>query len=103
MPHISMLTANQDNYCYIIDLDGTVIAIDPGEAKPVLTYVREKGGKLDLILNTHMHQDHCQGNLVLKQATGCKVIGCDARIPEIDQVLSPEENLPTLAQNIKVL
>ncbi|MGM0417039.1 MAG: hydroxyacylglutathione hydrolase [Thermodesulfobacteriota bacterium] len=103
MPHITMLTTNQDNYCYILNLDGAVIAIDPGEAEPVLTYVREKGGELDLILNTHMHQDHCQGNLTLKKATGCKVMGCDTRIPEIDQVISPEENLPTPAQKLQVL
>lgn len=96
MPHIAMLTTNQDNYCYILNLDGATIAIDPGDAEPVLSYMREERCNLDLILSTHMHQDHCQGNMALKQATGCKVMGCDVRIPGIDQILAPGRIYPPL-------
>jgi len=103
MPNIAMLATNQDNYCYILKLGGATIAIDPGEAEPVLAFVREQGDNLDLILNTHRHQDHCQGNLALKQATGAKVMGCDARIAGIDQVLSPGETIPAPAEKLQVL
>lgn len=103
MKHIDILATNQDNYCYIINQNGAIIAIDPGEAKPVLAFLRQKGRGLDLILNTHSHQDHCQGNLALKQSAGCKVMGGDARIPGIDQVLTPGVNLPAPAYKLQVI
>ncbi|MCA1796025.1 MAG: hydroxyacylglutathione hydrolase [Geobacteraceae bacterium] len=103
MPHIAMLSTNQDNYAYILRLDGGIIAIDPGEAEPVFAYLEEEKCGLDLILNTHMHHDHCQGNIALKQATGCKVMGSDERIPRIDEVLTPGDKLPTPAQTLQIL
>lgn len=103
MPHIAMLRTHEDNYSYILHLNAGITAIDPGEAEPVLEYLdREKCG-LDLILNTHMHNDHCHGNMVLKQATGCRVMGTDARIPGIDEVLIPGGNPPAPAQTLQII
>jgi hydroxyacylglutathione hydrolase len=103
MSSITMLTINRDNYCYILKLDGATIAIDPGEAEAVLDFIGKETCNLDLILNTHMHQDHCGGNLRLKQATGCKIMGCDMRIPGIDTILVHGEVLPEPAKKIQVL
>lgn len=103
MPNITMLTINRDNYCYILKLDGATIAIDPGEAEPVLDFIGKETCNLDLILNTHMHQDHCGGNLSLKQATGCKIMGCDMRIPGIDTILIDGEKLPETGEKLQVL
>jgi hydroxyacylglutathione hydrolase len=69
----------------------------------VLKYLNKENCGLDLILNTHMHQDHCNGNMTLKQATGCKVMGCDERIPGIDKVLIPGHSLPVPAQALQVI
>ena len=78
-----------DNYVYLIhDPDsGATAAIDPPAAAPVLDALKRKGWQLTHILNTHHHHDHTGGNLDLKQATGCTIIGSrrDAgRIPGMD-------------------
>ncbi|MDD2558428.1 MAG: hydroxyacylglutathione hydrolase [Desulfuromonadaceae bacterium] len=103
MPRIAIIPIHQDNYSYILSLNGVNIAIDPGEAEPVMDHLREQKCGLDVILNTHMHQDHSHGNLALKQATGCKIMGRDERIPGIDQVLTQEGALPAPVQKLQML
>lgn len=79
----------QDNYGYLIrDPKGNATAIvDPAVAEPILRALAKRHWGLDYILNTHHHYDHTGGNLDLKQATDCKVIGArydSERIPGID-------------------
>ena len=100
MTHIHMLATNQDNYFYLVHHAGATIVIDPREAAAVLAYLDQHGCHLALILNTHMHQDHCQGNVELKQATGCVVIGGDERIPGIDHILKGESLVPQLNSEV---
>ena len=38
-----------------------------------------RGRKLDLLVNTHLHSDHCGGNAALQQAYGCRTL-----IPEAE-------------------
>jgi len=96
MIQVQMLPTNEDNYCYVIHVDGATVVVDPGDAQPVLRYLEQHGCTLSLILNTHMHQDHCQGNKELKRVTGCTIIGADKRIPEVDVVLTGEGSLAQL-------
>lgn len=44
-------------------------------APQTLALVRQALGErpLDLLLNTHLHSDHCGGNALLRQAYGCRV------------------------------
>lgn len=81
-----------DNYNYIVreSASGVTAAVDPSFAEPVLEILEKKNWQLNYILSTHHHHDHVGGNVPLKQATGCKVIGYagDAtRIPGIDYSL----------------
>ena len=65
----------------------TTAAVDPTEAEPVLAALATRDWTLDFILTTHHHADHTDGNLPLKAATNCTVIGSKrdgARIPAID-------------------
>ena len=78
-----------DNYGYLIhDPEaGVTAAIDTPEAAAINAALKEKGWSLTHILNTHHHFDHAGGNLELKEAWGCTIVGCrdDAeRIPGID-------------------
>ena len=53
----------------------------------MLDALKETGWQLTHILNTHHHSDHTGGNLELKAATGCTIVGPRAdrdRIPGID-------------------
>jgi hydroxyacylglutathione hydrolase len=78
-----------DNYIYLAHdpRGGATGVIDPAEAAPVLAAAKAKGWTITHILNTHHHGDHVGGNLEIKQATGCTIVGprADAaRIPGID-------------------
>jgi glyoxylase-like metal-dependent hydrolase (beta-lactamase superfamily II) len=68
------LSAN--NILFIGD-DGTTL-VDSGyltHAPQTLALVRHALGdrKLDLLVNTHLHSDHCGGNAALKGAFGCRI------------------------------
>ncbi len=78
-----------DNYVYLArdPETGSTAVVDPADAEPVLAAARAKGWSITHILNTHHHPDHVGGNLEIKQATGCTIVGprADAaRIPGID-------------------
>jgi hydroxyacylglutathione hydrolase len=86
---IRQIPVLRDNYVYLIhDGDsGATGIVDPAVAAPVLAACGETGWRLTHILNTHHHADHTGGNLELKAATGCIVVGPRAdraRIPGID-------------------
>ncbi len=79
----------QDNYGFLLHApaSGVTAAVDTPEVEPILRALDEKGWTLTYIFNTHHHGDHAGGNLALKAATGCRIVGprADAgRIPGID-------------------
>ena len=61
------LPALTDNYIYLImDSSSPQLAVvDPGDAEPVLEYLKKTGRRLTAILNTHHHGDHTAGNKAL--------------------------------------
>ncbi|MGH6719996.1 MAG: hydroxyacylglutathione hydrolase, partial [Alphaproteobacteria bacterium] len=78
-----------DNYVYLVREAGAGVVgvVDPAVVDPVLAALEARGWCLTHILNTHHHGDHVGGNLALKAATGCTVVGPRAdraRIPGID-------------------
>jgi hydroxyacylglutathione hydrolase len=66
-----------DNYCYFIHCNesGHTTCVDPGEALPVLTALKQWGWKLHTILLTHHHDDHIGGAEVVAAATGAIMYG----------------------------
>jgi hydroxyacylglutathione hydrolase len=74
-----------DNYIWLIDspaAPGKVVAVDPGDAAPVLDELRRSGSSLAGILLTHHHPDHIGGVGGLLAGAPVPVIGPDdARIP----------------------
>lgn len=79
-----------DNYGVLIrDAEaGVCAAIDAPEAKAVEKALADTGWRLTQILTTHHHNDHTAGNIALKAATGCTIIGPRAeaaKIPGIDR------------------
>jgi hydroxyacylglutathione hydrolase len=55
------IPAFTDNYIWCIEKNSNCVVVDPGEAKPVLDYLQEKGLELTGILVTHHHHDHMGG------------------------------------------
>lgn len=67
-----------DNYGLLVRdaASGVVATIDTPDAAVILEQLERTGwGRLDLILNTHWHPDHTQGNARLKAETGCQIVG----------------------------
>jgi hydroxyacylglutathione hydrolase len=74
---------------------GLTAAVDTPDPVAILSACTAAGWRLSHVFNTHHHHDHVSGNLALKEATGCTVVGaaCDAaRIPGIDAALADGES-----------
>lgn len=105
---VELLPALADNYIYLVHepASGTVVAVDPGTADPVIGALEARGWSLDLILNTHHHADHTGGNDALKARYGARVIGPAAeagRIPALDRAVGPGDRLSIGDQRGEVL
>ncbi len=78
-----------DNYGYLVHepLSGLTIAVDTPDAERYLAEAAARGWQINEIWNTHWHPDHAGGNLRIKDATGCRIIGPAgeaAKIPGLD-------------------
>lgn len=86
---IRMFPCLADNYGYLLhDAEsGATAAVDTPDPDEILAQLDSAGWRLTHIFNTHHHSDHAGGNLALKSATGCTIVGprADAaRIPGLD-------------------
>ena len=86
---VEQIPVLKDNYVYLVRdrASGNVAVVDPAVSEPVIERLKALGWRLTHILNTHHHGDHVGGNLALKAATGCTIVGPRAdkdRIPGID-------------------
>ncbi len=76
--------AFQDNYVWTLRHGSSAAVVDPGDAKPVLAYLRAEKLQLSAILNTHHHADHVGGNAELLEHFKVPVYGPrDERIPTV--------------------
>ncbi len=61
MLNIFPIPAFEDNYIWLLQNGSHAVAIDPGDAKPLLTIIDQQSLELDAILITHHHSDHIGG------------------------------------------
>ena len=89
MLDIRQIPVLSDNFIYLVrePASGVVAVVDPAVSEPVLAEANRLGWKITHILNTHHHPDHVGGNMEIKEATGCVIVGPAAdpdRIPGMD-------------------
>jgi hydroxyacylglutathione hydrolase len=88
------LPAFTDNYIWTIRDARRAAVVDPGDAAPVLDFLRREQLELVAILNTHHHADHVGGNSELLRHEKVPVFGPhDDRIPEVTQRLADGERM----------
>jgi hydroxyacylglutathione hydrolase len=88
--------AFSDNYIWLVhDEDSAETAVvDPGNAAPALAEAMRRGWRISQLWNTHWHGDHTGGNLTVKQATGCRILGpAKETIPGIDERLAEGDTI----------
>ncbi len=96
---ISLFRCRTDNFGLLVhDPDsGLTASIDSPDGETICAELDRLNWKLSHIFNTHHHYDHVPGNEMLKQRTGCLIVGSkkDAcRIPGIDVQLQDGESFP---------
>lgn len=86
----------EDNYVWLIQAGNTnsVIVVDPGDAKPVLSYIKAHNLTPVALLITHHHYDHVDGIQPFLQHYNVPVFGPKKeRIPSKTRSLSCTEHL----------
>jgi hydroxyacylglutathione hydrolase len=84
------IPAFTDNYLWVVIQDQQAWVVDPGDAKPIITYFEQENISLRGILITHHHNDHIGGVghlLEWAQAQGNQaVICCGPQHPNISHL-----------------
>jgi hydroxyacylglutathione hydrolase len=96
-----------DNYAWLIhDGDsGETVAVDPGEAAPVLAAATARGWTVGQVWTTHWHPDHTGGNAEM-QAAGARITGPAAeaaKIPTLDVTVAEGDEVRIGAHSATVL
>ena len=110
-PHLNVrpVRAFADNYIWLIEsprAQGRLVAVDPGEAAPVLAELQRSGDSLAAILLTHHHPDHIGGVPELLRHGSVPVIGPDdSRIAQRTRTVRDGEqlDLPDLGLTFEIL
>lgn len=92
-----MITAHaipilSDNYTWLLRCTetGATAIVDPAEEAPVAAAIDAYGGRLDLILITHHHDDHIAAVDAIRARYSAPVMGAKAdayRLPKLDRAL----------------
>ncbi len=72
---ITAIPALQDNYIWLLQRGRHAVAVDPGEAAPVLEFLHAHDLQLEAILCTHRHHDHVDGIEELRGVYNVPVYG----------------------------
>ena len=82
------------NYNYLVGCQQSrqAIVIDPFDAELMLETAAEQQLNIKMIINTHEHFDHVQGNLAIQKVTGATVWAhASAQVPGQTHFLQPDD------------
>jgi hydroxyacylglutathione hydrolase len=96
------------NFNYVIGCEQSrqAIALDPLDGAAVIQAAEAEGWKIKLIINTHEHHDHIEGNPAVQAATGAPIWASEhavGRIPNVARGLVENEVIELGSMRFKVL
>lgn len=99
------IKAFSDNYIWMIVVADNVLCVDPGDATPVIRFLKENGLNLSAILLTHHHADHIGGiSELAAHYPGVPIYGpCEPRIPLEINVVDENSKLSLLSFTFEIL
>lgn len=103
---IVQLQAFRDNYIWVLRKGKKAAVVDPGDAAPVMDYLRAEGLALSAILVTHHHNDHVGGIEALLREYPAEVFGlAGTSLPGLSHPLEDGEEfiLPGLGIPLRML
>lgn len=91
-------------FWFIIGKEDSAIVVDPGNSKPILKYLQDKGLTADSILITHNHSDHTKGIKDITDKYHCPVLGPEnEEIESITQAFTEGDSFERLGAKFSVL
>ncbi len=106
MLEITPIKAFSDNYLWLFNQSGTDTAgiVDPGDAKPVLAYLKQAHLSLSAIVLTHHHPDHIGGVNELLEHYDVPVYGPEsANIPCVTHPLHEGDKVTICGTSFSVI
>jgi hydroxyacylglutathione hydrolase len=106
MLQVVPVAAFKDNYVWTLRNASHAAVVDPGEARPVLDYLKREGLTLAAILATHHHPDHVGGIAELLRSFDVPVYGPkNEPIPTLTRPVAEGDtiSLPEFGVNFSVL
>lgn len=102
---IAPILAFEDNYIWLLHNGREAVAVDAGDAEPLLAYLASHDLRLIGVLDTHHHGDHTGGNDdLLRHIPGLAIYG-DRRIETVNRPVGAGETIafPMLPLSLEVL
>ena len=97
-----------DNYAWLLhdEASGAVAIVDPADATACIAAIEQDGGKLDMIIITHHHDDHIAGVDEVRAKYGATVVGATAdkhRLPKLDLEVKEGDTVPFGQSHFEVI
>jgi hydroxyacylglutathione hydrolase len=97
-----------DNYAWLLTdaATGATAIVDPADAAACTAAVEAHGGRLDMILITHHHDDHIAGVDVMRDRYKVPVVGAAAdarRLPKLDQAVREGDTVTLGSSTLHVI
>ena len=103
MINIKPLKAYTDNYIWLLETNEEVSVVDPGDAKPVLDYLRKTKKNLKDILITHHHFDHTAGVPELENIISGSIYGPKDSYELIKEEVTQGDTLSSLGVRFEII
>ena len=103
---LQLRTSSMANFSYLVycPLSQRAVVIDPSQQTELLLQTAaEHRLSIELVINTHGHQDHIAGNPAVLAATGARWAAHPADLPQADIALADGMILPVGVGSLRVI